>query len=78
MHFVHEPSRDPDAIPLLLLHGWPSTFVQMLDIIPLLTDPTAHGLEGAPSFHVVAASLPGYGFSDPPDRPGVGFATIAA
>jgi pimeloyl-ACP methyl ester carboxylesterase len=77
IHFVHAKSRDPNAIPVLLLHGWPSTFVQMLDIIPLLTDPAAHGLPNAPSFHVVAASLPGFGFSDIPTRPGVGFATSA-
>ena len=77
IHFVHARSRDPNAIPLLLLHGWPSSFVQMLDIIPLLTDPAAHGLPNAPSFHVVAASLPGFGFSDVPTRPGVGFATSA-
>ena len=78
LHFIHERSADPNAIPLLLLHGWPSSFVQMLDIIPLLTDPAAHGLPGAPSFHVVAASLPGFGFSDPPQRTRVGFATSAA
>jgi pimeloyl-ACP methyl ester carboxylesterase len=77
IHFVHARSRDPDAIPLLLLHGWPSSFVQMLDIIPLLTDAAAHGLPAKPSFHVVAASLPGFGFSDIPTRPGVGFATSA-
>jgi len=77
IHFVHAKSRDPNAIPLLLLHGWPSSFVQMLDIIPFLTDPAAHGMPGAPSFHVVAASLPGFGFSDIPTKPGVGFATSA-
>ena len=77
IHFVQAKSRDPNAIPVLLLHGWPSTFVQMLDIIPLLTDPAAHGLPSAPSFHVVAASLPGFGFSSVPTRPGVGFATSA-
>ncbi len=77
IHFVHARSRDPNAIPVLLLHGWPSTFLQMLDLIPLLTDPAAHGLPNAPSFHVVAASLPGFGFSDVPARPGVGFATSA-
>ena len=77
IHFVHAKSRDPNAIPLLLLHGWPSSFVQMLDIIPLLTDPAAQGMPGAPSFHVVAASLPGFGFSDIPAKPGVGFATSA-
>jgi pimeloyl-ACP methyl ester carboxylesterase len=77
IHFVHARSRDANAIPLLLLHGWPSSFVQMLDLIPLLTDPAAHGMQGAPSFHVVAASLPGFGFSGIPDRPGVGFVTSA-
>jgi pimeloyl-ACP methyl ester carboxylesterase len=77
IHFVHMKSRDPNAIPVLLLHGWPSTFLQMLDIIPMLADPEAHGLPSAPSFHVVAASLPGFGFSDVPLRPGVGFATTA-
>lgn len=77
IHFVHARSRNPDAIPLLLLHGWPSSFVQMLDIIPLLVDPAAHGLSGAPSFHVVAASLPGFGFSDIPRRRGIGFRTSA-
>jgi pimeloyl-ACP methyl ester carboxylesterase len=77
IHFVHAKSRDPNAIPLLLLHGWPSSFVQMLDIIPFLTDPAAHGLPNAPSFNVVAASLPGFGFSDIPKKPGVGFVTSA-
>jgi pimeloyl-ACP methyl ester carboxylesterase len=77
IHFVHERSRDPNATPLLLLHGWPSSFVQMLDLVPLLTDPAAHGMPGAPSFHVVVASLPGFGFSDVPTRTGVGFATAA-
>lgn len=70
VHYIHERSDDPNAIPLLLLHGWPSSFVQMLDIIPLLTAPAQ---EGRPSFHVVVASLPGFGFSDVPDEPGVGF-----
>jgi len=78
IHFIHERSDDPDAIPLLLLHGWPSSFVQMIDIIPLLTHPAEHGLDNTPSFHVVAASLPGFGFSGVPTRPGVGFATSAA
>jgi pimeloyl-ACP methyl ester carboxylesterase len=77
IHFVHAKSRDPNAIPLLLLHGWPSSFVQMLDLIPLLTDPAAHGMPNAPSFNVVVASLPGFGFSDIPTKTGVGFATSA-
>lgn len=77
IHFIHERSSDPNAIPLLLLHGWPSSFVQMLDLVPLLTEPARHGLANAPSFHVVIASLPGFGFSAVPARTGVGFATSA-
>jgi len=60
IHFILARSEDPKAIPLLLLGGWPSTFVQMLDIIPHLTSTMPKGL---PSFHVVAAALPGYPFS---------------
>jgi pimeloyl-ACP methyl ester carboxylesterase len=71
IHFIHERSDDPDAIPLLILHGWPSSFVQMLDLVPLL----AH--QGEQRFHVVVASLPGFGFSEIPDRAGIGFPSIA-
>jgi pimeloyl-ACP methyl ester carboxylesterase len=77
VHFVHARSADPDAIPILMLHGWPSSFVQMLDIVPLLTDPAGHGMPDAPAFHVVAASLPGFGFSDVPNRTLFGFASAA-
>lgn len=77
IHFVHARSKERDAIPLLMLHGWPSSFVQMLDVLPLLVDPAKHGLSPVPSFHVVAASLPGFGFSDITPRPGGGFATSA-
>jgi pimeloyl-ACP methyl ester carboxylesterase len=70
IHLIHQRGTGPNPIPLLLLHGWPSTFVQMLDILPLLIDPAAHGGDPADSFDVVAASLPGYGFSSSPtDRP---------
>lgn len=72
LHVVHERSASPDATPLLLLHGWPSTFVQMERIIPLLTDPET---PGAP-LHVVVPSLPGYGFSDRPTRPGMSVGRI--
>jgi pimeloyl-ACP methyl ester carboxylesterase len=64
LHFVHIRGKGPDAIPLLLVHGWPDSFARFLKLIPLLTDPAAHGLPGAPSFDVVAPSLPGFGFSD--------------
>ncbi|MEO1495364.1 MAG: epoxide hydrolase family protein [Pseudomonadota bacterium] len=66
LHFIHAPSTRDDAVPLLMLHGWPSSFVQMLDIIPLLNDP-----EEGQAFHVVVPSLPGYGFSEIPTDPGM-------
>jgi epoxide hydrolase len=66
IHFVHARSPNPDAFPLLLTHGWPGSIVEFLDVIPRLTDPEAHGRRAADAFHVVAPSLPGYGFSEPP------------
>jgi pimeloyl-ACP methyl ester carboxylesterase len=65
IHFLHARSPRADAFPLLLTHGWPGSIVEFLDVVPLLTDPDAHGASGAPAFHVVAPSLPGYGFSEP-------------
>ncbi len=65
IHFVHSRSADPDAFPLLLIHGWPGSIVEFQDAIPLLTSPEAHGAQPADSFHVIAPSLPGYGFSEP-------------
>ena len=66
IHFIHARSGDPDALPLLLTHGWPGSIVEFLDVIPRLTDPEAHGGRPGDAFHVVAPSLPGYGFSEPP------------
>jgi pimeloyl-ACP methyl ester carboxylesterase len=68
VHFVHERAVQGDGIPLLLGHGWPSTFLELLPLVPLLTDPRAHGIDG-PAFDLVIPSLPGYGFSDRPMRP---------
>jgi pimeloyl-ACP methyl ester carboxylesterase len=65
IHFVHARSRHPDAVPMLLLHGWPGSVVEFLDVIPRLTEPDAHGARAEDAFHVVAPSLPGYGFSGP-------------
>jgi len=67
IHFVHERARTGDGIPLILGHGWPSTFAEYLPLVPLLTDPAAHGIDG-PAFDVVLPSLPGYAFSARPDR----------
>jgi len=65
IHFVHERARDGDGIPLILTHGWPSSFLELLPLVPLLTDPKAHGIDG-PAFDLVIPSMPGYGFSERP------------
>ena len=72
IHFVHERARGGKGIPLILTHGWPSCFVELLGLLPLLTDPKAHGIEG-PAFDLVIPSLPGYGFSQRPARTGVNY-----
>lgn len=69
IHFVHERAKDGSGIPLILTHGWPSSVAEILPLVPLLTDPRAHGLDG-PSFDVVIPSLPGYAFSERPARTG--------
>ena len=63
VHFIHQRSDNPDAIPLLLTHGWPGSFIEFLDLIGPLTDPAAHGGDAADAFHVVVPSLPGFGLS---------------
>jgi len=65
VHFLHVRSAEPGATPLLLLHGWPGSVVEFLDLIGPLTDPVAHGGDPAGAFHLVIPSLPGYGFSGP-------------
>ena len=67
VHFIHERGRGPNPLPLILTHGFPDSFLRFSKIIPMLTDPVAHGGEPGDSFDVVAPSLPGYGFSDPLD-----------
>jgi pimeloyl-ACP methyl ester carboxylesterase len=70
IHFVHERAKNGPGVPLVLTHGWPSTFMEMLPLVPLLTDPGSHGIDG-PAFDVVIPSLPGYGFSERPAQIGV-------
>lgn len=65
IHFVHQRARHGQGIPLILTHGWPSTFAVFLPVVPLLTDPESHGIDG-PAFDVVIPSLPGHVFSDKP------------
>ncbi|MBT2227248.1 epoxide hydrolase family protein [Nonomuraea sp. NEAU-A123] len=62
VHFLHVRSADPGAVPLMLIHGWPGSVVEFLDVIGPLTEPAA---PGGTSFHLVIPSLPGYGFSGP-------------
>ncbi len=70
IHFLHVRSPEPSALPLLLIHGWPSSPVEFLQIIDPLTDPRSHGGDPADAFHLVIPSLPGYGFSTPVREPG--------
>jgi epoxide hydrolase len=72
IHFLHVRSPQPDALPLLVTHGWPSSPVEFLKIIDPITDPRSHGGEAADAFHLVIPSLPGYGFSTPVREPGWG------
>ncbi len=65
IHFLHVRSPEPDALPLILTHGWPSSPVEFLKVIGELSDPRAHGGNPTDAFHVVIPSLPGYGFSTP-------------
>jgi pimeloyl-ACP methyl ester carboxylesterase len=69
VHFIHARGAGPNPLPLIITHGWPGSFVEMLKILPMLTDPAAHGADPADAFDVVVPSLPGYGFSDRPSQP---------
>jgi pimeloyl-ACP methyl ester carboxylesterase len=77
IHFIHARGKGPAPIPLVLTHGWPGSFLEMLKILPLLTDPAAHGADAADSFDVVVPSIPGFGYSDRPSHPGMNLFHIA-
>jgi len=77
IHFVHVRSQHPNAIPLVMSHGWPGSIVEFMKVIGPLTDPPAHGGDAADAFDLVLPSLPGYGFSDKPAAPGWGVEHIA-
>ena len=70
IHFLHVRSAEPDAVPLLLAHGWPGSILEFRDLITPLTDPAAHGGDARQAFHLVIPSMPGFGFSDKPTEPG--------
>ncbi|MEU4191321.1 epoxide hydrolase family protein [Kribbella sp. NPDC026611] len=76
IYFLHIRSAEPDALPLLLTHGWPGSVAEFLDVIGPLTDPVAHGGSAADAFHVVIPSLPGFGFSGPTTDAGWTFERI--
>jgi pimeloyl-ACP methyl ester carboxylesterase len=77
IHFLHVRSPEPDALPVVLTHGWPGSVIEFLDVIGPLTDPLAHGGEARDACHLVVPSLPGYGFSDRPTTTGWGRERIA-
>ncbi|MGW5878687.1 epoxide hydrolase family protein [Nocardiopsis terrae] len=77
VHFLHVRSPEPDATPLILLHGWPGAVTDFLDVIGPLTDPRARGGDPADAFHLVIPSLPGFGFSTPLAGPGMGAPRMA-
>ncbi len=70
IHFVHVRSPHSDALPLILVHGWPGSFCEFQKIIPMLTEPEKHGGKVEDAFHVVCPSLPGFGFSSKPEERG--------
>ena len=71
VHFLHVRSPEAEATPLLMLHGWPGTVTDFLDVIGPLTDPRSHGGDPSEAFHLVIPSLPGFGFSIPLAGPGM-------
>ncbi|GAA4892167.1 epoxide hydrolase family protein [Actinomycetospora straminea] len=77
IHFVHVPSAEADATPLLLLHTYPGSFAEFLDLVGPLTDPVAHGGRAQDAFSVVVPSMPGFAFSMPLDERGWTTARIA-
>jgi pimeloyl-ACP methyl ester carboxylesterase len=77
IHFLHVRSPEPNALPVVLTHGWPGSVVEFLDVIGPLTDPVAHGGNADDALHLVVPSLPGFGFSDKPAGTGWGRERIA-
>src|SRR5664279_981934 len=78
LHYLHVPGVGPDPMPLLLLHGWPGSVFEFLDIIPRLTDPARFGGDAKDAFTVIAPSLPGYGLSFKPGQKRFTLQDIAA
>lgn len=77
VHFLHVRSPQPDALPLLMAHGWPGSVLEFRDMIGPLSDPAAHGGDPRDAFHLVIPSMPGFGFTDKPTAPGWGVSRTA-
>lgn len=77
IHFLHIRSKHENALPMIMTHGWPGSFVEFLKVIDPLTNPTAHGGTSDEAFHLVIPSQPGYGFSDKPFETGWNLPRIA-
>jgi pimeloyl-ACP methyl ester carboxylesterase len=77
VHFVRQKGNGPAPLPLVMTHGWPGSFLEFERILPLLTDPAAHGGSAEDAFDVVVPSLPGFGFSQAPTQPGMSSKRIA-
>jgi pimeloyl-ACP methyl ester carboxylesterase len=77
IHFIHVRSKHENALPMIITHGWPGSIIEQMKIIDPLTNPTAHGGSASDAFHLVIPSLPGYGFSGKPTKPGWNPVTIA-
>src|SRR5262249_31925834 len=77
IHFIHVRSKNPNALPIIITHGWPGSIIEQLNVIGPLTDPTAFRRKAADSFDVVIPSLPGYGYSGKPTKPGWNPVSIA-
>jgi len=77
IHFIHVKSPVPDALPLIITHGWPGSVIELLEVIGPLSDPAAHGGSAGDAFDLVIPSLPGYGFSGEPAQTGWGPGRVA-
>jgi pimeloyl-ACP methyl ester carboxylesterase len=77
VHFIYERGIGPNPIPLLITHGWPSSFLEMLDLIPPLINPAQYGGDPTDAFDVIVPSIPGYGFSDRPLQRGFTYPDVA-
>ncbi len=77
IHFIYEQGKGPNPKPIILTHGWPDSFYRYIKLIPMLTDPERYGGNSEDSFDVIVPSIPGFGFSSLPDKPGMTSMKIA-